>query len=297
MTTPLPAAPSMEQLRKQAKELVRERRAGAEPLRLSDAQRELARDYGFPSWPRLKAYVERVSAHGPALTHAFVDELDYYQERANGLRSVVASGLESAHRHRAHLPPGAGERERRGDPRHERGRCPARAGARARLRELGAVPPARAGAGRQRRAVPARLPRHPGARPRRAQDVARPLSGPRPRTRHQRQRPARARGEHALRAQRQVTGARAARARRGSEQRQRPRLDGAPPGRLRQRPRPRRPAARGGRTHRSLRARRRRHAARGRALLGARRAGRLPGRTGDRPAQPAHRGGPRAAWT
>jgi ankyrin repeat protein len=95
MTTPLPAAPSLEQLRKQAKELVRERRAGAEPLRLSEAQRELAREYGFPSWPRLKAYVERVSAHGPGLTHAFVDELRYYEERANGLRSVVASGLES----------------------------------------------------------------------------------------------------------------------------------------------------------------------------------------------------------
>ena len=76
MTTPLPAAPSLEQLRKQAKELVRERRAGGEPVRLSEAQRELARAYGFPSWPRLKAYVERVSAHGPGLT-AFVDELGY----------------------------------------------------------------------------------------------------------------------------------------------------------------------------------------------------------------------------
>ena len=40
MTTRLPAAPSLEQLRKQAKELVRERRTGSEPLRLSDAQRE-----------------------------------------------------------------------------------------------------------------------------------------------------------------------------------------------------------------------------------------------------------------
>ena len=62
MTTPLPAAPSLEHLRKQAKELVRERRGGAEPLRLSDAQRIVAREYGFPSWPRLKAYVDRVTA-------------------------------------------------------------------------------------------------------------------------------------------------------------------------------------------------------------------------------------------
>jgi ankyrin repeat protein len=93
MTTPLPAAPSLEQPRKQAKELVRERRGGDEPLRLSAAQLELAREYGFPSWPRLKAYVERVAANGPGLTHAFVDEIDYYEDRAEGLRSVVESGL------------------------------------------------------------------------------------------------------------------------------------------------------------------------------------------------------------
>jgi ankyrin repeat protein len=95
MTTPLPAAPSLEQLRKQAKELVRKRRGGSEPLRLSDAQLALAREYGFPSWPRLKAYVERVTANGPGLAHAFVDELGYYEDRAEGLRSVVESGLES----------------------------------------------------------------------------------------------------------------------------------------------------------------------------------------------------------
>jgi ankyrin repeat protein len=95
MTTPLPAAPSLEQLRKQAKELVRERRADPAPLRLSDAQREIACEYGFASWPRLKAYVERVTAHGPGLTHAFVDDVGYYEDRADGLRSVVASGLEN----------------------------------------------------------------------------------------------------------------------------------------------------------------------------------------------------------
>jgi ankyrin repeat protein len=95
MTTPLPAAPSLEQLRKQAKELARAHRAGGEPLRLSDAQLALAREYGFPSWPKLKAYVDRVSANFPALTHAFVDDIGYYQDRAEGLRSVVESGLPS----------------------------------------------------------------------------------------------------------------------------------------------------------------------------------------------------------
>ena len=91
MTTQLPAAPSLEHLRKQAKDL---RRSGPEPLRLSEAQRIVAREYGFASWPRLKAYVDRVSAH-PGLTYAFVDDVGYYEDRADGLRSVVAGGLPS----------------------------------------------------------------------------------------------------------------------------------------------------------------------------------------------------------
>ena len=93
MTTPLPAAPNLEHLRKQAKDLVRAREDGPEPLQLHEAQLAIAREYGFASWPRLKAYVERVSAHGPGLTHAFVDDVSYYEDRADGLRSVVASGL------------------------------------------------------------------------------------------------------------------------------------------------------------------------------------------------------------
>src|SRR5262249_17064386 len=93
MTTPLPPAPSLEQLRKQAKELARASSAGPQPLTLSQPQRALAREHGFPSWPRLKAYVERVSAGGPGLAHAFEDDIAYYEDRADGLRSVVASGL------------------------------------------------------------------------------------------------------------------------------------------------------------------------------------------------------------
>jgi ankyrin repeat protein len=93
MSTPLPAAPSLEQLRKQAKELARTSRSRGEALRLSDAQQALAREYGFSSWPRLKAYVERVRAGGPGLAHAFEDDIAYYEDRAAGLRSVVASGL------------------------------------------------------------------------------------------------------------------------------------------------------------------------------------------------------------
>lgn len=71
--SPLPARPSLEQLRKQAKELLRQYRAGQPAAvarlgslhprapaeaRLADAQLVLAREFGFPSWARLKRQVE-----------------------------------------------------------------------------------------------------------------------------------------------------------------------------------------------------------------------------------------------
>ena len=108
MSSPsLPAAPSLEQLRKQAKELLRAHRAGdprpsraspritrtpSEPLKLTGAQLVVAREHGFPSWPRLRAYVERVAAHGPALQHAYHEDLDYYEGRAYGLRASAQDG-------------------------------------------------------------------------------------------------------------------------------------------------------------------------------------------------------------
>src|SRR5713101_8949927 len=77
-TSRLPARPSLEQLRKQAKELLRDYHAGktaaAERFRgisprladtsqtkdvtLADAQFVLAREYGFESWGKLKQHLE-----------------------------------------------------------------------------------------------------------------------------------------------------------------------------------------------------------------------------------------------
>jgi len=73
-TRRLTEQPSLEQLRKQAKELLQEFRSGAlgavaevnrfERIRdkssfaLNDAQRVIARAYGFASWPKLKAFVD-----------------------------------------------------------------------------------------------------------------------------------------------------------------------------------------------------------------------------------------------
>jgi ankyrin repeat protein len=72
-TRRLPAQPNLEQLRKQAKSLLLEYRSGVpaalaevnqfernpDPaFALSDAQRVIARAYGFRSWPKLKAFVD-----------------------------------------------------------------------------------------------------------------------------------------------------------------------------------------------------------------------------------------------
>src|SRR5258708_1882699 len=82
----LPAHPSLEQLRKQAKELLRQYRAGettalerfraASPRRddhgvsqsvaLADAQFVIAREYGFETWAKLKHHVEALRPSGIA---------------------------------------------------------------------------------------------------------------------------------------------------------------------------------------------------------------------------------------
>ena len=111
MSASLPASPSLEHLRKAAKDLMRAHRAGddaararvaaqhprpGEPLKLSGAQLVVAREHGFPSWPRLRAYVDRVTAHGPGLQHAYHEELDYYDGRAYGLLASAEDGTDGA---------------------------------------------------------------------------------------------------------------------------------------------------------------------------------------------------------
>ena len=53
----LPAHPSLEQLRKQAKDRLAALRAGDPSVKLADAQFDVARQYGFESWPKLVAHV------------------------------------------------------------------------------------------------------------------------------------------------------------------------------------------------------------------------------------------------
>lgn len=53
----LPDRPNLRYLRDQAKNLVR---SGAVPT-LAEAQFQIARQYGFPSWPKLKQHVESLN--------------------------------------------------------------------------------------------------------------------------------------------------------------------------------------------------------------------------------------------
>jgi len=76
----LPPKPSFEQFRKRAKELAR-----ANGTKLTEAQFTIARWYGFPSWPKLRAYVQRVEGHGPEMEHPYHADAKYYGERALGL--------------------------------------------------------------------------------------------------------------------------------------------------------------------------------------------------------------------
>jgi hypothetical protein len=121
-TKRLPRAASLAHLKSQAKDLLRAREARTleacqrirefhprfreagdsviadSPFRLGDAQFTVAREYGFPSWPRMKAHVERADREDLSLPcherigdHAFrraVDLLDAGD--ADGLRAYLS---------------------------------------------------------------------------------------------------------------------------------------------------------------------------------------------------------------
>jgi len=61
MSRSLPPHPNLEHLKKQAKDLLDDLKQSNLDLKLADAQHALAREYGFASWPKLKAYVESLS--------------------------------------------------------------------------------------------------------------------------------------------------------------------------------------------------------------------------------------------
>jgi hypothetical protein len=61
----LPDRPNLEFLKKQAKSLLDTMQRADAAAQLADAQHALAREYGFASWPRLKAHVEASAGTAP----------------------------------------------------------------------------------------------------------------------------------------------------------------------------------------------------------------------------------------
>jgi hypothetical protein len=65
MSLSLPDRPNLDHLKKQAKDRLRTLQATSPGAQLADAQHALARDYGFASWPKLKAHVEAQANAAP----------------------------------------------------------------------------------------------------------------------------------------------------------------------------------------------------------------------------------------
>jgi len=73
MSRNLPPHPNLEHLKKQAKDLLHELQQQNPASQLSDAQFALAHEYGFASWPKLKAHVESLAtAIEPEIVNPFV---------------------------------------------------------------------------------------------------------------------------------------------------------------------------------------------------------------------------------
>ena len=60
----LPDNPNLEWLRKQAKRRLEEMRSKNPSAQLADAQFDLAKRYGFPSWRALKAHIDSLGVNG-----------------------------------------------------------------------------------------------------------------------------------------------------------------------------------------------------------------------------------------
>lgn len=86
----------LEQLRNRAEERLREQRRTEPGAKLSDAQRAIADELGFPSWPTMKAFLDRLAAYPEGLQFAYHTDLDYYEGRAYGLRASAEDGTPGA---------------------------------------------------------------------------------------------------------------------------------------------------------------------------------------------------------
>jgi len=92
MSRDLPPRPNLDHLKKQAKELLLTLKQQNPGAQLADAQHALAREYGFASWPRLKAHVE---SETPATRNPLVGKwtADLSRSKLHPLNRLHAASL------------------------------------------------------------------------------------------------------------------------------------------------------------------------------------------------------------
>ena len=105
----LPDAPSLEWLRKQAKQRLTRLREHDLSARLADAQLAVAREYGFPSWRALKAHVDLLTIDGKLFAAAERGDadslgalLDAHPDKLRVTKPPYASSLLHVAAHRGH---------------------------------------------------------------------------------------------------------------------------------------------------------------------------------------------------
>lgn len=104
MSRQLPSYPNLEHLRKHAKDLLRHVQAQHPGWQLADAQHALARDYGFASWPALKAHVDALPPDSrPPVARSKTSPPDAAVMTASPLVGLWVANLELSERHPAFL--------------------------------------------------------------------------------------------------------------------------------------------------------------------------------------------------
>ncbi|MEE3626762.1 hypothetical protein UCD39_22755 [Nitrospirillum sp. BR 11752] len=92
----LPAHPNLDHLRKEAKRRLKDLRQSAPGALLAEAQRDVARDYGFTSWRRLVALLRPIAANTPELPYDWGWDLARMTAEAHARGD--GSAVESAYR-------------------------------------------------------------------------------------------------------------------------------------------------------------------------------------------------------
>jgi len=98
----VPARANLEHLKNEAKQRFKNMRSHSPATRLSEAQLLVARSYGFPSWRKLKSYVEALNDFGQQLIDAVhVGDLETIRQVLDGHPELVNAGTDLSRHERS----------------------------------------------------------------------------------------------------------------------------------------------------------------------------------------------------